>query len=245
MSAVCSDLKCALWHDLECGSYTADLPLWRTLATQAKGPILEIGAGTGRVALDLARRGHAVTALDHDPTLLAVLERRAAGVKIETVAADARCFELEARFALCLVPMQTLQLLGGPGGRAAFFRCAHDHLLAGGLLAAALTTSLEPYELRGGAPAPVPDMCERDGVVYLSRPTAVRVRRKAFVLERRRETVAVDGRRAVERSQIALDRVTVAEVEHEAGAAGLAPVGRDAVPATRNYAGSEVVIVGA
>ena len=44
------------WHDVECGGYDADLPLWRELAARRGGPVLDVGAGTGRVALDLARR---------------------------------------------------------------------------------------------------------------------------------------------------------------------------------------------
>ena len=42
------------WHDAECGSYRADLPLWRELADEAGGPVLDLGCGSGRVALDLA-----------------------------------------------------------------------------------------------------------------------------------------------------------------------------------------------
>ena len=53
-----------VWHDLECGSYRADLPLWRDLAERHGDPILDVGAGTGRVSLDLAQAGHRVTALD-------------------------------------------------------------------------------------------------------------------------------------------------------------------------------------
>ena len=53
-----------LWHDIECGSYDLDLPLWRELADREGSPVLDVGAGTGRVALDLARRGHEVVALD-------------------------------------------------------------------------------------------------------------------------------------------------------------------------------------
>ena len=52
------------WHDVECGGYRADLPLWLELAAAAGGPVLDVGAGTGRVALELARAGHDVTALD-------------------------------------------------------------------------------------------------------------------------------------------------------------------------------------
>ena len=56
----------AIWHDLECGAYAEDLPLWRSLASTYGDPVLDVGAGTGRVALDLARRGHRVTALDRE-----------------------------------------------------------------------------------------------------------------------------------------------------------------------------------
>ena len=84
---------------------------------RAGDPILDVGAGTGRVALELARAGHRVTALDIDPELLGALRERAGGLPVETVRADARTFELERRdFALCLVPMQTIQLLGGAAG---------------------------------------------------------------------------------------------------------------------------------
>ena len=60
-----------IWHDVECGSYAADLPLWRELAAAAGGPVLDVGAGTGRVSVDLHRRGYDVHALDVDPALLA------------------------------------------------------------------------------------------------------------------------------------------------------------------------------
>ncbi len=113
-----------IWHEIECGGYRADLALWRELAEDARNQdrgaaILDIGAGTGRVALDLARAGHSVTALDSASELLDALYERAGKSPVETVHADARSFELERHdYALCLVPMQTIQLLGGASGRS-------------------------------------------------------------------------------------------------------------------------------
>jgi SAM-dependent methyltransferase len=233
-----------IWHDLECGGYVADLRLWRTLAEEHGSPILDVGAGTGRVALDLARHGHVVTALDVDRALLDELSRRAGDLPVATEHADARAFDLGTRFALCLVPMQTIQLLGR-NGRESFLRRAREHLLPDGILAAALTEELTPYDVAEGGPAPLPDMIERDGVVYSSAPTAIRVDGSGFVLERWREAVGTGGERSAGPNAIRLDRVTVEELEREGAAAGLRPLPRRWVPETPDYVGSVVVMFGA
>jgi SAM-dependent methyltransferase len=234
-----------IWHDLECGGYAADIPLWRSLADRHGDPILDVGAGTGRIALDLARRGHRVTALDSDAELLEELAQRAQGTTVDTVLADARDFDLGRRFALCIVPMQTIQLLGGSDARMSFLRRARSHLVPGGVLAAAISQTLELYEVFDGAPSPLPDIRELDGVVYSSQPTAVRADREGFVLERHREVVASDGSHSSSRDTIRLDGVTPDELELEGAAAGLARAGVQTIPPTRDYVGSEVVMLSA
>src|ERR1700730_14217586 len=84
-----------IWHDLECGPYRADLALWLELAERQRGPVLEIGAGTGRVSLHLARNGYEVTALDREPALLDALRERDDRGAVRTVCADARRFSLD------------------------------------------------------------------------------------------------------------------------------------------------------
>jgi len=230
------------WHDVECGPYAADLPLWRELAAAADGPILDVGCGTGRVTLDLARRGHAVTGLDVDPELLAALRERAQGLPVETVAADARAFTLARRFALCVVPMQTVQLLGGGDGRTAFLRCARGALVPGGTLAIALADPLESFDADHDEP-PTPDVLEFDGVVYASQPVAVREAPASVTLERVRRIVARDGSSTTAPDTIELARLSAAALEREGRAAGLAAVGRRAIPATDEYVGSTVVVL--
>jgi len=232
-----------VWHDLECGRYAEDLELWRSVVREHGDPVLDIGAGTGRVTLDLARHGYRVTALDRDPELLAELAQRAGELDVETVVADAREFEHPDRFAVCLVPMQTIQLLGGVEGRRRFLERAKRHLLDGGVVAIAISEVFELFDVSGGAAAPLPDICELDGIVYSSHPTAVRAEAGGYVLERRRETVTVDGTRSVARDLIHLDRLTGEELEQEAAACGLIPIEIRTVPPTEDHVGSEVVIL--
>jgi SAM-dependent methyltransferase len=226
-----------VWHELECGSYAEDLELWRALAHASAGPVLDVGAGTGRVTLELARQGHAVTAIDLDGELLAQLAVAAGDAKVATVVADAREFALELTFALCIVPMQTIQLLGGSSQRRAFLARARRHLRPGGVLAIAIVDELEPFVV-----APLPDICERDGVVYSSRPTAIRERDGGFVLERRRETVSAGGELTTELDEITLDSVSAETLEDEGADAGLQPSGRAQIPETDDHVATVVVM---
>jgi SAM-dependent methyltransferase len=234
----------AIWHDLECGSYTADLEFWRALAKRVGGPVLDIGAGTGRIALDLAREGHEVTAVDLDDELLEALRERAGDLEVTTLVADARAFWLGTTFPLIIVPMQTVQLLGGSEGRASFLECAAFHLEAPGVLAIAIAHDLELFDVSDGAAAgPLPDVVELDGVVYSSRPVAVRADADGFVLERRRETVTGAGEHRAEEDVIHLDRLEPDTLEAEAEAAGLRPASRLEIAPTEDYVGSTVVML--
>jgi SAM-dependent methyltransferase len=241
-------MSAIVWHDVECGGYTEDLPLWRELAHDEAGPVLDVGAGTGRVALDLARRGHDVTALDLDAELLGELAARAerAGLHVRTERADAAGFELSGPpFGLILVPMQTIQLLPGRSGRAAFLASARAHLATGGLVALAVTEELIPFEADPGSgwEAIPPDTAERDGWRYESYPVAIRDRGDRFVLERLRLSVAPDGTREGEDDAIALATLSAGELEREGTVAGLRPEPRRKIGETDAHVGSAVVML--
>jgi SAM-dependent methyltransferase len=231
-----------VWHDIECGTYVEDLPLWRDLAQGQMGPVLDAGAGAGRVALDLARRGHSVVAVDRDPDLLAELGRRAGPLPIQTVLADARSFELPGRsFGLILAPMQLVQLLGGFEGRMGFLRAARAHLRPGGLLACAISESMDAFD--GTGVLPLPDVTMVDGIRYSSQPVALREEDGRVAIERIREIITLDGRRSSEGDIIHLDRVDSATLEHEGRAAGFIPDRPRVILPTNDHVGSSVVML--
>jgi SAM-dependent methyltransferase len=231
------------WHDIECGGYSADLPLWRELADDAGGEVLDIGCGSGRVTLDLLAHGHAVTGLDRDPDLLAALRERATDRSVTTVEADARDFALDRRFALAIVPMQTVQLLGGAAGRARFLTCARAHLDDGALLAAAVADALEGFDETMPDALPLPDMGEHDGWLFSSQPVAVRDHGDRVAIERIRQTVAPDGTLNASGDVIELDRVDAEQLAAEGRAAGFAAEPIRRIDATSEHVGSRVVML--
>jgi len=243
MTAVLSPT--VVWHDVECGGYDADLPVWCELAGAAGGAVLDVGCGTGRVTLELLRAGHAVTALDREPELLDALASRARDLslddRLKTACADARTMELERRFALIIVPMQTVQLLGGAAGRTQFLATARDHLEPGGLLAAALAHDLHGFDAADGF-APLPDRSEVAGVQYSSRPIALRDEGGAFAIERIRETVHPGGRHTSEKDVIRLDRLDAETIASEAARVGLRPTPPRLIEETEEHVSSVVVM---
>jgi SAM-dependent methyltransferase len=222
-----------VWHEVECGSYAADLPLWEELAEEAPRSILDLGCGTGRVASHLMRRGHEVLGLDENPSFVVSMET-------PTVVADARSFELDTRFGLILAPMQLVQLFAGADQRLRCLRCVERHLAPGGLAAFAIVESMpSPVD----APPPLPDTREVDGWVYSSLPIETLARSDSIRIRRLRQTVSPTGELSEELDEVVLQEIEAATLEAEAREAGLQPAGRREIPATDAHVGSTAVLL--
>jgi SAM-dependent methyltransferase len=96
------------------GKLAADLPMILEIAKQAKGPVVELGVGAGRVAVPLARAGHRVTGVDDSKAMLAALATRLEGerplvrARVTALRQDLRRLKLpKARYRLALLPFNT------------------------------------------------------------------------------------------------------------------------------------------
>ena len=236
--------QAAIWHDVECAAYDIDLPLWRSLAASAAGPVLDVGAGTGRVAIDLALHGYEVTALDADPDLLDELGARARkrNLHVPTVTGDARSFELGREYALVIAPMQVVQLFDGERGRRAALACIRRHLRLGGVFAAALADPFEGIP-EGDVVPPMPDIRDVDGWVYASTPVDVRIENGTAAIDRHRQSVSPAGEIDEWMFTIEIDLVAPDQLEAEAAACGFRVRERGWIPETVDWTGSTVVIV--
>lgn len=128
-------------YDLDLVEDPGDLDLYLALATRTGGPILELGCGTGRIAVPLAAAGHDVTAVDIDPAMLERARRRAevAGAaardRIEFIEADLLGLKLPSAgtFRLALVALNSLFLLATRSSQREAFATMARHLAPGGL----------------------------------------------------------------------------------------------------------------
>jgi SAM-dependent methyltransferase len=235
--------EAVIWHDVECGGYSADLPLWRELARNAGGRILDLGAGTGRVALDLAAAGHDVTALDADPVLLDELAGRAqeSDLEVRCLVADARSLGSVGRFSLVLAPMQFVQIMGGESARGSLLKGVAACLAPGGAFAAAISDLDEAIPAEDAVP-PLPDVGERQGWIYSSLPLDVRPEPGGVAVEWLRQVVSPAGELTERRHTQVLDTLTPDQLTREAAAYGLRLHARHEIDHTNEYIGSTVIV---
>ena len=171
------------------------------------GPVLDVGAGhRPRGARPRRAAASRSTRSTSTPALLAALRERAARparhdprrrrARLRPRPHASRSSSRRCRPSSCSA---------APRAARRFLRAVRRHLAPGGLLAGALANA--STRSTSEVDVPVPDMREVDGVVYASRPVAVRDDGDGFVLERVRERVAADGERdGRPRTAIRLDR---------------------------------------
>ena len=103
-------------YDTVYSHVTDDIPFYVEEARRAGGPVLELGCGTGRVAIPVARSGIEIVGLDSSPAMLDRARRKAKGLGLEDtltfVQADMRGFSL-SRLARGAKPAGEIQLSRG------------------------------------------------------------------------------------------------------------------------------------
>lgn len=118
-----------------------DAGFWRTMAGAAGGgPILELGCGTGRVLLPLARAGHKITGLDLSARMLDRCRAKVDAAppevrdRVRLVEADMTSFDLGRAFATIICPFAGFQQLRTVEQQLAFLDRCRAHLLPRGRL---------------------------------------------------------------------------------------------------------------
>ena len=216
-------------YDVYIGGGPDDLPVYLEHAHRLGGPILEVGAGAGRLTLPLARTGADVVAVDISAAMLARLVPRLADEpldlqrRVRVVLADAMRLPLRGRFPLILFPYYTLNyLLTAEAQRRALADAAALLALGGCVL---IDVFVPHARLAHCPPEPMlrRDTLHGDGrrvrawIAYALDP-ATQVERRRHIFE------ATEGDGRVDRREFGTERrwITSGEMLKVAAGAGLA-----------------------
>ncbi|MGB3634229.1 MAG: class I SAM-dependent methyltransferase [Rubrobacteraceae bacterium] len=130
-----------------------DVPFWLALAQREGGPVVEWGAGTGRIAGPLAKADFEVTAVEVSENMVEI--GRSEGESVEWVCGDMRNAKLDKRCRLAVCGFNSFLCLTSVDDALAYLDNAREHLEPGGLLGIEVS-AFSPEEL-----AEDPDGTER------------------------------------------------------------------------------------
>jgi len=141
------------------GSTGANLPFYLDAYAQADGPVVELGVGDGRIAVQAAARGRAVIGVDLSQAMLDLCQRRAkdAGVleRLTLIRADFRSFELDTPAALIALPYHSIGHLQTLEDKRRAIAHVYSQLRPGGrfifddfVITPALTAHMRTVQLR-------------------------------------------------------------------------------------------------
>ncbi len=128
-------------YDLEYAGHIEDVPWYVEHACQAGGPVLELGCGTGRLTLPIARAGVPITGVDRAPAMLAGLRRKlteqppSVRQRVRLLEGDYAHITPGDRYASVLWPFNAIHHLDGPSEVQAVLRRIRTWLRPGGTLA--------------------------------------------------------------------------------------------------------------
>jgi SAM-dependent methyltransferase len=123
-------------YDPWSASVTEDVGFYLAEARRSGGPVVELGVGTGRVAIPIAADGLRVVGIDSSRRMLDVCARRAAlaSVDVDLRQGDLASPPVAERVPLVIVPFRSYLHLRSTHKRRRALRAAHDLLLPGGHL---------------------------------------------------------------------------------------------------------------
>jgi len=122
--------------DLDYSAFSDDIDFYEEFARRAEGPVLELGAGTGRVAIPLAEAGFEVWGIDNDEAMLRRADANTPAKVVNRVhlqQGDMRAFDLGRDFGLIFAGFGGFHHLLTTDDQMRCLERVRDHLQPGGI----------------------------------------------------------------------------------------------------------------
>lgn len=234
-------------YDFTYDDFTDDIDFYENLAQSVDGPLLELGVGSGRIALRLAREGYEVVGIDNSASMLARGRKNLAAAgkiegSLELLPGEMTAFELGRRFGMVYVAANTFQHLLTTAEQQACLQCVARHLQPGGIFAMGVRSPASvSWDDESSEWAPLllnwtrtdPETGEKVMKLVADQPDAERmVRRLTYVFDRvakdgvvRRSIFETELRHSTQAELTLLLQQVGLRVTHVYGDYDLAPVG--------------------
>lgn len=116
-----------------------DITYYTDLAKESGGPVLELGCGTGRVSLAIAKEGIQVVGMDQSKSMLKQAEEKSVGMglteQVQWIEADMTQFNLEKKFPLIIIPYRSFLHLTSVKEQISTLKQVRCHLTDNGCFA--------------------------------------------------------------------------------------------------------------
>lgn len=133
--------KFARFYDLEYGHKENDIDFYLDVAEEIGGPVLEIGVGTGRIALPLVEEGIKVVGIDNSAEMIKIAQKNLEDVPKEffqnltLVQQDMKELDIKQKFPLCIIPFRAFLHNLTQKDQLITLERIYQHLEPGGILA--------------------------------------------------------------------------------------------------------------
>ncbi len=120
--------------NLICTNQREDIRIWKALAEEFGGPILELCCGSGRITQELIKDGHNIYAIDNSNEMLDILKAKNLQ-SLKILNSQMTTFKLDRKFKFVMISYSSFQQLLTLDEQIKCLNNIHDHLEDGGVLA--------------------------------------------------------------------------------------------------------------
>ncbi|MFX1538190.1 MAG: class I SAM-dependent methyltransferase [Promethearchaeota archaeon] len=130
----------AVFYDYQATGLNGDIQFYVEEAQKAGSPVLELGCGTGRILIPIAKADIDIVGLDYSPDMLSIARQKISKLipetkkRIQLVEGDMRNFSFDQRFKLIMIPYRAFLHMMTPKDQRQALQCVHEHLTDDGRL---------------------------------------------------------------------------------------------------------------
>jgi len=167
--------RIARFYDYEQGSFTKDIPLYTGYAKKCKGEVLELGCGTGRILIPIAKENIRVTGLDISNEMLKLAREKVdkldseLKIHVQLIQGDMAKFSMNKIFPFIFIAFRSFQSLMTKKEQGDCLECVYRHLKDNGIFILDLFAPRHDLLAQVNRSVYLGEFYDRENDVYITR----------------------------------------------------------------------------